>query len=150
MRLRYEHVDPDGLPRDANAVTLRVRPGLADSWKGWSALVEAEGVVALADGYNDGTNGRTRYPLVVDPENIELNRAQLRYAGKDGLAVTAGRQRLNFADDRFVGNAPWRQSELSFVAVRLQYGKAIVPRLDLAYGWDVRNVNGRNGTGARP
>jgi hypothetical protein len=106
MRLRYEHVDQDGLPRDANAVTLRVRPGLAASWKGWSALVEAEGVVALADGYNDGTNGRTRYPLVVDPENIELNRAQLRYAGKDGLAVTAGRQRLNFADDRFVGNAP--------------------------------------------
>lgn len=150
VRLRYEHVGQDGLPRDADAVTLRVRPGLAASWKGWSALVEAEGVVALADGYNDGTNGKIRYPLVVDPENVELNRAQLRYAGQDGLAVTAGRQRLNFADDRFVGNAPWRQSEQTFDAVRLQYGKALGPSLDLAYGWDVRTINGRNGTGTRP
>lgn len=150
VRLRYEHVDQDGLPRDADAVTLRVRPGLAASWQGWSALVEGEGVVALARGYNDGTNGRTRYPLVVDPENIELNRAQLRYAGKDGLAFTAGRQRLNFVDDRFVGNAPWRQSEQTFDAVRVQYGKPLGLNLDLAYSWDVRTINGRGGTGARP
>lgn len=150
VRLRYEHVDQDGLPEDADAVTLRVRPGLTASWKGWSALVEGEGVVALATGYNDGTNGKTRYPLVVDPENIELNRAQIRYAGKDGLALTAGRQRLNFADDRFVGTAPWRQSEQTYDAVRFQYGKPLGLNADVAYSWNVLTVNGRNGTGARP
>ncbi|MDG2535149.1 alginate export family protein [Sphingomonas sp. HITSZ_GF] len=150
VRLRYEHVDQGGLPEDADAVTLRVRPGLAASWKRWSALVEGEGVIALATGYNDGTNGKTRYPLVVDPENIELNRAQLRYAGKDGLAFTAGRQRLNFADDRFVGTAPWRQSEQTYDAVRFQYGKPLGLNADIAYSWSVRTVNGRNGTGARP
>lgn len=150
VRLRYEHVDQDGLPRDADAVTLRVRPGLTASWRGWSALAEGEGVVALAKGYNDGTNGRTQYPLVVDPENIELNRAQIRYAGKDGLALTAGRQRIAFADERFVGPAPWRQSEQTFDAVRFQMGKARGLSADIAYSWNVLTVNGRNGTGARP
>jgi hypothetical protein len=150
VRLRYEHVDQDGLPEDADAVTLRIRPGLTASWKGWSALVEGEGVVAIATGYNDGTNGKARYPLVVDPENIELNRAQIRYAGKDGLALTAGRQRLNFADDRFVGTAPWRQSEQTYDAVRFQYGKPLGLNADIAYSWDARTINGRNGTGARP
>ncbi len=150
VRLRYEHVDQAGLPEDADAVTLRVRPGLTASWQGWSALVEGEGVVALANGYNDGFNGKTRYPLVGDAENIELNRAQIRYAGKDGLALTAGRQRLNFADDRFVGNAPWRQSEQTFDAVRFQYGKPLGLNVDVAYSWDVRTVNGSQGTPTRP
>ncbi|PNB46533.1 hypothetical protein C1X73_34525, partial [Pseudomonas sp. FW305-130] len=40
VRLRYEHIDQDGLPRDADAVTLRIRPGVTASWNGWSALVE--------------------------------------------------------------------------------------------------------------
>lgn len=150
VRLRYEHVEQDGVPRDADAVTLRVRPGVTASWHGWSALVEGEGVLALATGYNDGTNGRTQYPLVVDPENLELNRAQLHYAGKDGLALTAGRQLLAFADERFVGPAAWRQSEQTFDAVRVQWGKPTGLSADVAYSWNVRTVNGRNGTGARP
>lgn len=150
VRLRYEHVAQDGLPEDADAVTLRVRPGVVAGWRGWSALVEADAVVALATGYNDGFNGKTRYPLVGDPGNIELNRAQLRYAGKDGLAATAGRQRLNFADDRFVGTAPWRQSEQTYDAVRFQYGKPLGLNADIAYSWSVRTPNGRKGTGARP
>jgi hypothetical protein len=150
VRLRYEHVDQDGIANQADAVTLRVRPGLTASWKSWSALVEGEGVVALADRYNDGTNGKTAYPLVVDPENIELNRAQLRYATKQGLALTAGRQRLAFADERFVGPAAWRQSEQTFDAVRFQLGKPLGLNADLAYSWNVRTVNGRNGAGARP
>lgn len=150
VRLRYEHADQDGLPEDAGALTLRVRPGLAAGWQGWSALVEGEGVIALATRYNDGFNGKARYPLVADPENVELNRAQLRYAGKDGLALTGGRQRLNFADDRFVGTAPWRQSEQTHDAVRFQYGKPLGLNLDVAYSWSVRTPNGRKGTGARP
>ncbi|RUN75386.1 hypothetical protein EJC47_16660 [Sphingomonas sp. TF3] len=150
VRLRYEHIDQDGLPRDADAVTLRIRPGVTASWNGWSALVEGEGVLALADGYNDGLNGKTLYPLVADPENIELNRAQLRYAGKDGLALTTGRQRLAFVDERFVGSAGWRQSEQTFDAARFQWGKATGLTADLAYSWNVQTVNGSNGTGARP
>lgn len=149
VRLRYEHADQAGLLRDADAVTLRVRPGIAATLGHWSALVEGEAVVALTRSYNDGTNGKAAYPLVADPENLELNRAQLRYAGH-ATAFTAGRQRIALADERFVGTAPWRQSEQTFDAARVQLGTPQGLSTDVTYSWNVRTVNGRNGTGARP
>jgi len=149
-RLRYEHVEQEGLPRDADAVTLRVRPGIEASLAGWSALIEGEATLAVVDRYNDGTNGKTAYPLVVDPENVELNRAQIRYAGKHGLGATIGRQRLALGDERFVGPAAWRQNEQTFDAIRLQWGEALGLGADLTYAASVRTVNGRNGAGARP
>src|SRR3954470_11021479 len=149
VRLRYEHADQAGLLRDADAVTLRVRPGITAALGHWSALVEGEAVVALTRSYNDGTNGKTAYPLVADPENLELNRAQLRYAGH-ATAFTAGRQRIALADERFVGTAPWRQSEQTFDAARVQLGTPQGLSTDVTYSWNVRTVNGSNGTGARP
>lgn len=148
-RLRYEHVDQADLPRSADALTLRLRPGIIAEHGPWSALAEAEGVAALVDRYNDGLNMRPGYPTVPDPENIELNRLQLRYA-RPGATATAGRQRITLADDRFVAAAPWRQSEQTFDAVRAQLGKGAGPRLDLSYAWSVRTVYGRDGYGARP
>ena len=147
-RFRWEHVDQAGLPRDADAVTARVRAGVAASSGPWQALVEAEGVFAPLERYDSGTNGRPRYPLVVDPQNIELNRAQLRYA--DGhLTATAGRQRLELADQRFVGSASFRQSEQTFDAVRAVWGKPTSVFVDATYVWSVRTVNGIDGRGAR-
>ena len=89
-RLRYELADQDGLTKRAGAVTLRLRPGVVASIGEWSALVEGETNIVLVDQYNDGTNGKIAYPLVVDPPNAELNRAQIRYAGANGFTVTAG------------------------------------------------------------
>lgn len=148
-RLRYEHVDQAGLPRTADAVTLRLRPGVTATRGPWSALAEAEGVVALVDRFNDGLNGRAGYPLVPDPDNLELNRAQLRYAGAGGTA-TVGRQRVALSDERFVGTAPWRQSEQTLDAARAQFSPLRGLTLDVTYAWSVRTVNGRNGAGARP
>ncbi|WP_066796261.1 alginate export family protein [Sphingomonas soli] len=149
VRLRYEHVDQDGLAERADALTLRVRPGVTLTSGEWSALVEGEAVLALIEDYNSGTNGRIAYPLVVDPANLELNRAQIRYAGK-GFGVTAGRQRIELAEQRFVGSAGWRQSEQTFDAVRVQIGKPMGLSADISYAWSDRTVNGRNGTGGRP
>lgn len=149
MRLRYENVDQDGLAKEADALTLRVRPGLQASLDGWSALVEGEGTFALETQYNDGTNGKTRFPLVTDPRNAELNRAQLRYTGYD-FALTVGRQALDLADQRFVGSANFRQNQQTFDAVRFQWGHAKGFSADISYAWGDRTVNGRHGTGARP
>jgi len=149
-RLRYELVDQDGLSKNAGAVTLRLRPGVIASLGEWSALVEGETNIVLVDQYNDGLNGRTAYPLVADPANAEINRAQIRYAGRNGLGLTAGRQRIELADQRFVGPAPWRQNEQTFDAVRLQWGKPRGLSADITYAWSDRTVNGRKGTGARP
>ena len=147
-RLRYENVDQDGIARQADALTLRVRPGLQLSDGGWSALVEGEATVAIDKHYNDGTNGKTSFPLVADPRNAELNRAQVRYAAM-GFAVTAGRQLVELADQRFVGSSSWRQNQQTFDAVRVQYGQAKGFSADLTYAWSDRTVNGVHGAGAR-
>ena len=148
-RLRYEHVDQDGFAQKADAVTLRVRPGVQLSHGGWSALVEGEATIAIVDHNNDGTNGRTAYPLVVDPRNAELNRAQLRYSGKHGFGVTAGRQLLELADQRFVGSSNFRQNQQTFDAMRVQWGGPKGFGVDLTYAWNDLTVNGIHGTGAR-
>ena len=147
-RLRYEHVDQDGIADDADAITLRIRSGLQASTGPLSAVVEAEGTIPFTTSYNDGFNGRA-LPLVPDPGNIELNRVQLSYAAK-GLKLTAGRQVLDFADQRFVGPAAWRQNEQTFDAVRVQWSGVKNLSIDAAYSWSVRTVNGIQGTPARP
>src|SRR3954468_4941719 len=134
-RLRYELVDQDGFARDANALTLRVRPGIQLSSGHWSALVEGEGLLAIVDHYNDGTNGRAAFPLVVDPRNAELNRAQIRYTGTNGFAVTAGRQLIELADQRFVGSSNFRQNQQTFDAVRVQWGGPTGLGADLVWAW---------------
>jgi len=152
-RLRYENVDQTGIAQHADAVTLRLRPGLQVSdGSGLSALIEGETTLVFDTHYNDGTNGRTPLPLVADPRNAEINRAQIRYAGKD-FAITAGRQLVELADQRFVGSANWRQNQQTFDAVRVQYGRGASTgrgfSADLTYSWSDRTVNGIHGTGAR-
>lgn len=149
-RLRYENVDQDGIAAAATALTLRIRPGAEATSGPWSALVEGETTLALVQDYNDGTNGKSRFPLVVDPRNVELNRAQLRYAGKQGLTITAGRQRIELADQRFVGSSGFRQNEQTYDAVRAQWAPAASRfSADLTYAWSDRTINGTHGTGAR-
>ncbi|MBT2133035.1 alginate export family protein [Croceibacterium sp. LX-88] len=148
-RLRYENVEQDGLPGDADALTLRARPGLTAKSGEWSALVEAEATVALSTGYNDGLNGKTQFPLVADPSNLEINRAQIRYSSLSGMTATAGRQRIELADQRFVGPAAFRQNEQTFDALRVQWTRGRLSA-DLTYAGSVRTVNGSRGAGARP
>jgi len=149
VRLRYETVDQADLPRDAHAMTARIRSGLSATRGGWSALVESEAVLAIVGRYNDGLTGPATRPLVADPENIELNRAQLSYTRPGLGTIIAGRQRIELADQRFVGAAPFRQSEQTFDAVRVQW--ASVPNLsaDLTYARASRTINGIQGRGAR-
>ncbi|RZF63044.1 hypothetical protein EWE75_18235 [Sphingomonas populi] len=147
-RLRYEHVDQQGIADTADAVTLRVRSGVQASTGPFSALVEAESMLAIGPHYNDGYNGKP-LPVVGDAQNIELNRAQLRYADH-GVALTAGRQLVTLGDQRFVGSASWRQNQRTFDAVRGQW--TVVPDLsvDATYAWSERDITGIQGTPARP
>ncbi len=147
-RLRYERVDQDGLADAADALTLRIRNGVQASRGPWSVLVESEATLAITEQYNSGTNGKVAYPLVVDPQNIELNRAQLRYAAH-GITATAGRQLIELGDQRFVGSSNFRQNQQTYDAARLQWGGLKGPFADISYAWSDRTVNGIDGTGAR-
>lgn len=121
-RIRWEHVDQPTM--DADAVTVRLRAGVElKHTSGFSALIEGEGTLALSDDYNGFpfavANGqrRTKYSVVPDPENIDLNRLQIQYKSK-AAAITLGRQRINIDDQRWVGSVAWRQNEQTFDAVR--------------------------------
>ncbi len=129
-RLRYEGVEQDGpapvtKDRDADAVTLRARVGGEISSGHLSVLGEVEGTLAIDKDYNAFpfavTSGQRRaaYPVVADPENIDLNRLQLQYKSK-AVTATIGRQRINIDDQRFVGSVAWRQNEQTFDAVRVE------------------------------
>ena len=120
-RLRYETVDQANIPARADALTVRARAGAELKLEGFSFLVEGEGTLALSEDYNDTLpgNGVEPFPIVADPENLELNRLQVSYL-KDGTGVTVGRQRINLDNQRFVGAVGWRQNEQTFDAVRGQ------------------------------
>jgi hypothetical protein len=121
-RLRHETVDQDAL--EADALTFRLRGGAEARISRFSLLAEAEGTVALGNGYNafplplpGEDQWRPDRAVVADPENLELNRLQLQYrAGK--TAITLGRQRINLDDQRWVGSVAWRQNEQTFDAIR--------------------------------
>ena len=141
-RLRYENVDQSTIAASADALTARVRAGVEIKHSIVSLLVEGEGTLALADDYNDtlAFNGVEPFPVVADPENLELNRAQLAII-KDGTGVTIGRQRINLDNQRFVGSVGWRQNEQTFDAVRGQakFGKV---KLDATYAISQRTIFG--------
>lgn len=109
-RYRVERVDDAAFAEDVNAHTLRVRLGYL--WvpdARWSAMLEGEHVEALHDA------------LAADPSATEVNQAWLRFSG-DSAIVTAGRQRLLFDNQRFIGNVGWRMNEQTFDAVHAEFG----------------------------
>ncbi|MBN8832312.1 MAG: hypothetical protein J0G94_17240 [Sphingomonadales bacterium] len=148
-RLRYETASQQDLADDADALTARLRGGVQASSGPVSALVEGEGTLALINRYYDGLRGMAKRPLVADPQDIALYRAQLQYRS-EALVLTGGRQRLAFDDERFVGNVAFRQNAQTFDAVK---GEVLVfegVKFDVAYAWSVRTIWGVDGAGARP
>ncbi len=144
-RLRWEHVDQP--LTDADAVTMRLRAGAEFKHKsGLSFLAEGEGTLGIVNEYNAfpfpivDSQRRTRFSVVADPMNVELNRLQLQYKSK-AVTLTLGRQRINLDDQRFVGAVGWRQNEQTFDAVR---GEAKIGpvALDATYAIDQRSIWG--------
>ncbi len=147
-RARYEHVDQDGIDRQADALTVRVRGGAQVASGGFSATAVAQGTLAAVDDYYDGLDGAPTRPLVADPQNIALYIAQVKYKAK-GMTLTAGRQKIALDDERFVGNVAFRDNAQTFDAVRAEISPVKGVNLDLAYAWGVRTIWGIDGHGAR-
>lgn len=120
-RYRMESVRDDSLPDDALASTLRVRLGyLSPERRGWQGFLELEDVRKLGGGsYNSTANGVSGSPVVADPEDTELNQAWVRWQS-DNRSVQLGRQRINIANQRFIGAVGFRQNEQTFDAAMLR------------------------------
>lgn len=147
-RLRYENVDQQGVATEADAVTMRVRAGVEAKTSVFTFLVEGEGTLAFVENYNSGVNGKPG-PIIADPENIELNRAQIQFTGIAKTVITAGRQRINLDDQRFVGSVGWRQNDQTFDAVRAEWNGSKNIKADVTYAWSQRTIWGVDGFGGR-
>ena len=141
-RLRYENVDQTGVLNEADAITLRVRAGVEAKTGAFALLAETEATLAISEHYNSGLNGLAAYPIVADPQNVELNRLQLQFSGLPKTVVTVGRQRINLDDQRFVGSVGWRQNDQTLDAVRAAARPAKSLSIDYLYAWRVNRVFG--------
>jgi hypothetical protein len=144
FRYRYEAVDNDASARDATANTLKSSLTLAPRLNDWLFLVQVDDVRHISsDRFNDTRNGKTQYPIVADPEGTGINQAFIRYNGFQDAELTAGRQRINRLNQRFVGGVAWRQNEQTFDSASFAYDNknfalfyAYVSNVDRLYGPD--------------
>jgi hypothetical protein len=148
-RYRYEYVNLDNTLDDAKAQTLRARIGLqSGKWYGFSGLIEGDHVAALDDDHhNDTRNNRVDHALVPDPEGSEINQALLRYEHARG-SVTAGRQRINIDNQRFIGGVAWRQNEQTFDGALAQLKPLQGLALTYAYVDNINTIFGPDGSHA--
>lgn len=144
VRVRYEHVDQDGLADKANAFTARVNAGLkTNKFHDFQGLVELQAVQHLGeDNFNDGVNGKATYPAVADPQNAEINQLWLSWSGLPGFEAKAGRQAVNWDSQRFIGSVDWRQNDQTLDSALLSYTR--IEKLTLQYGyiWNVNRITG--------
>jgi hypothetical protein len=121
LRYRYEHVEQDDKPSTAEASTLRVRGRLESGvTHGFKALVEVDHLESLGSTrYDDTRNGLVNYPVIADPQGTDFNQYWLQWRGAKDTGMRAGRQRIAFGNERFVGAVGWRQNEQTFDSLRL-------------------------------
>lgn len=144
LRLRHESVDDAAFSQDANADTARLRAAIRGGLgKGWTFLVEGEGIASAGNDYNSGANGRGAWPGITDPSGSELNQAWIGWHNS-GFSASAGRQRLAWDNQRWLGSSSWRQNEQTFDALSLE-GK-VGESFTLRYAWldRVHRVSGDN------
>jgi len=116
LRARYETVTDNSKLLDANAGTIRARLGYDTGyWNNFQLGFDFDQIWTVGGAtYNSTRNGKAAYPTIADPAMTTLNRLTLSYASDFDTKFTIGRQRLLIGNQRFVGNAGWRQHEQTY------------------------------------
>lgn len=115
FRLRYEHVDQEGKPETADAFTLRSLVGWQTApFHNFSLGVQLINVAKLDNRYDDRKLGDPEpgmgdYPIVVDPNDTDVNQLYLDWTGIKNTRFRVGRQQINLDNVRFIGDIGFRQ-----------------------------------------
>jgi hypothetical protein len=144
-RYRFEFVDQDGRPKDAKANTVRTRAGLETGrFFGLGFGFDVEWIEAIgSEDFNNTINGKTRFPVVADPEDEQIN--QLYIISENTVPDTLfklGRQRIIWDNSRFIGNVGFRQNEQTFDAFRGVITAIPDTALEYVYLEEVRRIFG--------
>ena len=144
-RWRFEYVEQEGRG-SAKGDPLRLRLGYQSPRRaGLQAFVEFEGnTPVFFDEYNSTRNDKSEYPVIADPAEAELNQGWLDYSGIADTTIKAGRQRITYNNQRFVGNVGWRQMEQTFDAVSIVNRSLGSANLKFAFVWNVRTISSRS------
>ncbi len=141
FRLRNENVSQDGFADNANALTLRTRLKYSTGvFKGFSAVVEVDNVLALDNNYNSTINGRINRPVIADPKMTEINQAYLAYTGIKDTTLLAGRVALNLDNQRFVGTVGFRQNDQTYDMAGIITKPVEDFTLTAGYVWNVNRI----------
>lgn len=146
IRYRFENVDQDNINKKANASTVLTRLSYKSAdVNGFFTVLEVDNVTSIGnENYNSTANGKGQYPVVADPTDTDLNQAYIGYK-TGGLILSAGRQRINHNDQRFVGGVAWRQNEQTYDGYRAQYKSGNGLNVDYSYVYNVNRIFGPTG-----
>lgn len=144
LRYRFEHVDQDGKPENAEAHTVRTKLGYETApFYDFSALLEFENSTTIGgESFNNTVNRKTRYPVVADPEATEVNQAYLTYGGLPETRLQGGRRVIKLDNDRFIGNVGFRQNEQSFDSATITNSSLTDLTAQYSYVFGVQRIFG--------
>ncbi len=122
LRPRYEFVQQNGKPDNANAYTMRTLLGYSLKPEGgFGATIQFINVSYLgAEHFNNTLNGHTAYPVVADPAVSDVNQAFLSYDGIPQTGLKLGRQIIILDNSRWIGNVDFRQNMQTFDAFSIE------------------------------
>jgi hypothetical protein len=141
LRYRYEYLDREDLPRHARASTLRAALGYETKpFYGFSVFGQFEGVTNIGPvdyrlptsdaTYKQNQGDNANRPIVPEAIGNEINQAYVKYASS-WLTAKLGRQEIALNNSRFISVIPWRQSNQTFDAAKVDVTPAA--GLDLNY-----------------
>ncbi len=173
FRLRYEHVDQDGLQpttivgttpnptanqelKDAEGLTLRSLIGWQTApYKNFSFAAQLIDVTKIVDNFNDSTNNtlingasnqiRTvEYAKIVDPTYTGINQLYIDWTGIRNTKFRLGRQQVNLDNVRFIGDIGFRQVMQVFDGVSVLNKSIPDTEVFLAHFERVRQITTKN------
>lgn len=146
LRPRYNRIDESNYPERTEGVTYRVIAGWRTApWEGLRLTTELIHTGHLgAKRYNDdGAQLNTsRFPLLPDPDNTDVNQAFLEHSGIEGLRLKLGRQLVRMDNQRWVSDNDFRQTPQLFDGIAATYAGIPNTALHAAYYWRQRTTAG--------
>jgi hypothetical protein len=155
FRLRYEHVDQDGLT-DANGLTLRSLIGWQTApFHDVSLAAQLINITQLQDHFNDGVPysgpiyaysshpGKASYAKIVDPDYTGVNQLYLESSALSDTRIRLGRQQVNLDNVRFIGDIGFRQVMQVYDGVSALNKSIANTEIYLAHFESVRQINTR-------
>ncbi|MFK8067308.1 MAG: hypothetical protein AB8D52_03605 [Gammaproteobacteria bacterium] len=149
LRVRYENVDDDLQPNEANATTARFALGYKTGlFHGFGAYGQVEHIQDIFGGtYNNPADPEPGYATIVDPVGTEINQSYIFYTGLADTTFKAGRQNITYRKapfHRYVGTILWRQNWQTQDAFTIVNNSLPDTTLSYAYSWKVNRIFGED------